>query len=290
MRVIIFGATGLLGKALIREWDQDQVIGLGSKDVDIRDAAQIRNAIERSRPEWIVNAAAYTDVDGCETNRELAFAVNHRGAVNVAEAAKASGSRLLFLSTDYVFDGLSTTPYETDHQRAPRSVYGKSKAMAEEEIGKVFPEACIVRTSWLFGVGGKCFPGTILKLAESCSEIDVVDDQRGSPTHAPDLARAIISLCRTGAAGIVHATNSGDCTWFEFAREIVKGAGLKTVIRPTTSEKFVRPATRPKYSVLSPRSLKHYGITMPHWKEGLKDYLAARQASAPAGYATQTNP
>jgi len=290
MRVTIFGATGLLGKALVREWDQDQVIGLGSKDVDIRDAAKIRNAVERTRPEWIVNGAAYTDVDGCETHRELAFAINHRGAVNLAEAARAFGSRLLFLSTDYVFDGRSTTPYETDHPRSPQSVYGKSKALAEEEIGKVFPDACIVRTSWLFGVGGKCFPDTILKLASSRSEIDVVNDQRGSPTHAPDLARAIVSLCRKGAAGIVHATNSGDCTWFEFAREVVESARLKTLIRPTTSEKFVRPAPRPKYSVLSPRSLKHYGITMPHWKQGLKNYLAARQASAPAGYAAQANP
>jgi dTDP-4-dehydrorhamnose reductase len=287
MRVTIFGATGLLGKALIREWSQDKVVGFGSKDVDIRDVEQVRSAVERARPEWIVNAAAYTDVDGCESNRELAFAVNHRGAVNVAEGAKAFGSRLLLVSTDYVFDGLSTTPYETDHPRAPRSVYGKSKAQAEEDIGRVFPDACIVRTSWLFGVGGKCFPDTILKLGASRSEIDVVDDQRGSPTHAPDLARAIISLCHAGAAGIIHAANSGDCSWFEFAREIVKGAGLKTVIRPTTSDKFVRPAERPKYSVLSPRSLKQYGIVMPHWKDALREYLAARGTSASAGYATQ---
>lgn len=290
MRVTILGATGLLGKALIQEWSEDQVIGFGSKDVDIRDVGQIRSAVEHACPDWIINAAAYTDVDGCESNRELAFAVNHRGAVNVAEVAKAFGSRLLLISTDYVFDGLSTAPYETNHPRAPRSVYGKSKAQAEEEISRLFPDACIVRTSWLFGVGGKCFPDTILKLAASRSEIDVVDDQRGSPTHAPDLARAIISLCRAGAAGIVHATNSGDCTWFEFACEIVKGAGLNTVIRPTTSDKFVRPAERPKYSVLSPRSLREYGITMPHWKDALGNYLAARHAVAPVGYAKQKNP
>jgi dTDP-4-dehydrorhamnose reductase len=284
MRVTIFGATGLLGKALIREPAQDEVVGFGSKDVDIRDIVQIRSAVERTRPEWIVNAAAYTDVDGCESNRELAFAVNHRGAVNVAEVAKAFGLGLLFLSTDYVFDGLSIAPYETGHPRAPRSVYGTSKARAEEEIAEVFPEACIVRTSWLFGVGGKCFPDTILNLASSRSEVDVVNDQRGSPTHAPDLAHAIISLCHGGAGGIVHATNSGDCTWFEFACEIVKGAGLKTVIRPATSDKFVRPAARPEYSVLSPRSLNQYGITMPHWKDALGDYLAARRAAG--GHAT----
>jgi dTDP-4-dehydrorhamnose reductase len=283
MRVTIFGATGLLGKALIREWQRDRVAGVGSKDVDIRDADQVSRAVERTRPEWIVNAAAYTDVDGCESSQELAFAVNCRGAVNVAQVAKAHGSRLLFLSTDYVFDGLSTTPYETGHPRAPRSVYGKSKAQAEEEIGQLFPDACIVRTSWLFGVGGKCFPDTILKIAAARSEIEVVDDQRGSPTHAPDLARTIIRLCGCGASGIVHATNRGDCSWFEFAREIVRGAGLNTAIRPTTSARFARSAERPKYSVLSPSSLQRYGIVMPHWKDALRDYLSARQAADSAG-------
>src|SRR5579884_3023285 len=201
MRVLIFGATGLLGKPLLREWTEDEVRGVGSKDVDIRDLDQVRRAVENSRPDWIVNAAAYTDVDGCESNRELAFAVNCRGPVNIAQAATSQGSRALLISTDYVFDGLSTSPYETDHPRAPRSVYGRSKAEMEEEIEKLFPAACIVRTAWLFGVGGKCFPDTILKLAASRSEISVVDDQRGSPTHAPDLARAIVLLCRAGEIG-----------------------------------------------------------------------------------------
>jgi dTDP-4-dehydrorhamnose reductase len=276
MRVLIFGATGLLGRPLLSEWKEDEVRGVGSKDVDIRDVEQVREAVESARPDWIVNAAAYTDVDGCESNRELAFAVNCRGAVNIARAAKSCGSRVLLVSTDYVFDGLSTSPYETGHPRAPRSVYGHSKAQMEEEIEKLYPTACIVRTAWLFGVDGKCFPDTILKLTAARSEISVVDDQRGSPTHAPDLARAIIALCRAGASGIVHATNSGECTWFEFAREIVHDAGLSTVVRPTTSDKFVRPAPRPKYSVLSPRSLHAYGVAMPHWKDALRDYLRAR--------------
>jgi dTDP-4-dehydrorhamnose reductase len=279
MRITIFGATGLLGKALKREWQEDEVVGFGSKDVDIRNEEQVRKAIAQTHPEWIVNAAAYADVDGCESNRELAFAVNSRGAANVARAAKAAQSRLLFLSTDYVFDGFASRPYETNHPRAPRSVYGKSKAQAEEEISQVLPDACIVRTSWLFGVGGKCFPDTILRIASMRREIDVVDDQRGSPTHAPDLARAIVALCRSGASGIVHATNAGDCTWFDFAQAIVSGAGVNTVVKPTTSEKFVRPAERPKYSVLSPGSLKQYGIAMPHWKDALSNYLSARNAS-----------
>ncbi len=279
MRVTIFGATGLLGKELVREWQQDEVIGLGSKDADIRDARQVLAAIQRTRPEWIVLAAAYTDVDACETNRELAFDVNCRGAANVAQAAKQCGSRLLFLSTDYVFDGASATPYETGHPRTPRSVYGKSKAEAEVQLSNILPECCIARTSWLFGVGGKCFPDTILTLAASRSEIDVVDDQRGSPTYAVDLARAIIQLCHRGATGIVHVTNSGECSWFEFAQEIVRRAGLQTLVRPTTSEKFVRPAPRPKYSVLSPASAQKYGVVLPRWQDALQNYLSERSAA-----------
>jgi dTDP-4-dehydrorhamnose reductase len=280
MRVTIFGATGLLGKALMREWQQDEVVGLGSKDADIRDPGQVLSVVQRTRPDWIVLAAAYTDVDGCETNRELAFDVNCRGAVNVAQAAKHCGSRLLFLSTDYVFDGASATPYEISHPRAPRSVYGKSKAEAELQLSKILPDCCMARTSWLFGAGGKCFPDTILKLAANRSEIDVVNDQRGSPTYAVDLARAVIQLCRRGAKGIVHVTNTGECSWFEFAREIVRGAGLKTLVRPTTSDKFVRPAERPKYSVLSPKSREQYGIAMPVWQDALQNYLSERNSTA----------
>ncbi len=277
MRITIFGATGLLGKQLVKKWNADEVVGLGSKDADIRDPQQAWNAVYRTHPDWIVLAAAYTDVDGCESNRELAFDVNCHGAMNVARVAKKHGARMLFLSSDYVFDGTGNTPYEVDHQRAPRSVYGQSKAEAEIRLSEIMPDACIVRTSWLFGEGGRCFPDTVLKLATSRSEIDVVDDQRGSPTYAADLAHAIAQLCSRDASGIVHATNRGDCSWFEFAREIVSRAGLTTIIKPTTSDKFVRPAERPKYSVLSSSSLEKYAITMPGWEDALKRYLAARK-------------
>ncbi|MBZ5650142.1 MAG: dTDP-4-dehydrorhamnose reductase [Acidobacteriia bacterium] len=276
MRITIFGATGLLGKALMREWKDDEVTGLGSADGDIRDAKQVLTLVRDSRPDWIVLAAAYTDVDGCETNRDLAFDVNCRGAVNVARAAKQQGTRLLFLSTDYVFDGTKTTPYATDDPRAPRSVYGQSKAEAEVQLGETLPECCIVRISWLFGAGGKCFPATILKLAASRPELEVVGDQRGSPTYSIDLAHAIVQLCRQGASGIVHVTNRGECSWYEFAREIIARAGLKTVVRETTSAKFVRPAERPKYSVLSPESLQKRGIAMPDWRDALTRYLLQR--------------
>ncbi len=276
MKALVFGATGLLGKALTRAWPDDRVTGLGSKDADVRNESQVRDAIERSQPDWVILAAAYTDVDGCETNRELAFEVNCHGAANVARAAKEYGAKLMFLSTDYVFDGTKRTPYEVDDPRAPRSVYGASKAEAEIKILEIMPSACILRASWIFGVGGKCFPDTILRLASGRSELDVVTDQRGCPTYTVDLARAITQLCEKDAKGIVHATNRGDCTWFDFAREIVADAGLDTKINPTTSDKFIRPAERPKYSVLSSASLEQYRLAMPSWQDALQRYLAER--------------
>ena len=279
MRITVFGATGLFGKSLMHEWQDDPVVGLGSKDADLRNESQVRDTIRRTQPDWVVLAAAYTDVDGCETNRDLAFAVNCGGAVNVARAAKEFGAKLIFLSTDYVFDGKKTTPYEPDDPRAPRSVYGASKADAEVQLLEILPEACIARTSWVFGVGGKCFPDTILKLAATRPELDVVTDQRGCPTYTVDLARAIIQLRRKDAKGIVHITNRGDCSWFDFAREIAAKAKLPTKINPTTSDKFVRPAERPKYSVLSSTSLDQYQITMPGWQDALQRYLAERKSN-----------
>jgi dTDP-4-dehydrorhamnose reductase len=279
MRVTIFGATGLLGKALSREWRGDEVTALGSAQVDTRSQDQVDRIFRDHRPEWTVLAAAYTDVDGCETNRDLAFAVNTRGATNVVRAAAVTGSRVLFLSTDYVFDGRKTTPYEVSDPLNPQSVYGKSKAEAEVAIRGILPACCILRTSWVFGTGGKCFPDTILKLASRRSELEVVADQCGSPTYTPDLARAIIQLCRSQAEGTVHATNRGACSWFEFASEIVKGAAAKTIVRPTTSDKFVRPAPRPAYSVLSSASLEKYGIVMPTWQDALQRYLVERTDS-----------
>lgn len=276
MQVTIFGATGLLGKALRRMWHDDEVSGLSSREVDIRDAARVRAVVERTRPHWIVLAAAYTDVDGCESNRDLAFAVNRDGAAHVAEAARREGARLLFLSSDYVFDGKKSQPYETDDPRNPQSVYGRSKAEAEVRLLEIMPDCCIARTSWLFGTGGKCFPDTILRLAASRPTLDVVNDQRGCPTYAEDLAQAIIGLCREDACGIVHVTNAEDCTWFEFASETVKLAGLSTEVRPVNSVEMARPAPRPAYSVLSPASLHQYGITMPGWQDALHRYLGER--------------
>lgn len=278
MKVLILGATGLLGKTLVREWTGDQVVAMGSRDVDIRDSATLSKIIGKARPDWIVLAAAYTDVDGCESHRELAFSVNRDGAVNVAGAARQAGTRLIFLSSDYVFDGKKTSPYEVGDQRNPQSVYGHSKAEAEIKLLEILPDCCIARTSWVYGVGGRCFPDTILRLAASRPALDVVNDQRGCPTYTVDLARAIIQLCRKDASGIVHVTNAGECSWFEFAQEIVTGAGLATQVRPVNSQQIARPAPRPAYSVLSATSLRRYGIEMPGWKDALGRYLQERKS------------
>ena len=273
MRVTLFGASGLLGKDLVQELKTEQLMALSSKDADLRDRQRVRDAIHRSSPDWILLCAAYTDVDGCESNRDRAFAVNCDGAVNVAEAAREAGSRLLFVSTDYVFDGTKRSPYQTTDLRNPTSVYGESKARAEERLLEILPEVCIVRTSWLFGHGGKCFPATILKLASTRPEISVVNDQRGSPTFTRDLASILVQLCRASARGIVHVTNSGNCTWYEFAIEIVRVSALPTVVTPVSTAQFPRPARRPAYSVLSPESLHAYDLRMPEWRDALRRYL-----------------
>lgn len=283
MRTLVFGASGLLGQALMREWrnnedNEDQITGLNSRDADLRNAKQVLEVARREHPDWIVLSAAYTDVDGCESNRELAFAVNRDGAANVAVAAKDTGAKLLFLSSDYVFDGKKHSPYKTSDARNPQSVYGRSKAEAEQQLLNILPECCVVRTSWLFGIGGKCFPNTILKLTASRPSLDVVADQRGCPTYTVDLARAIIELCRKNAHGIVHITNAGSCSWFEFAQEIVKRAKLATDIRPVSTQQMPRPAARPAYSVLSPQSLHRWQIEMPAWQDALQRYLNERNA------------
>ena len=278
MKVMIIGATGLLGRPLMRQWTGAKLMGTGSRDLDIRDAARVRDIIEKDRPDWIVLAAAYTDVDGCEKDPSFAFAVNRDGVVNVANAAKSLGTKLLFLSSDYVFDGTKSMPYEINDARNPQSVYGRSKADAELRLLEILPDACIVRTSWLFGTGGKCFPDTILKLAATRPHLEVVDDQRGCPTYTVDLATAIIALCAKNAGGLVHACNAGECTWFDFAREIVSSAGLNAEVRPVSSAKMARPAPRPTYSVLSATSLHRYGIEMPDWKDALRRYLDERQS------------
>jgi dTDP-4-dehydrorhamnose reductase len=277
MRILIFGATGMLGKSLTEEWSGEEVIGLGSKDADIRDAAQVSAVIAKSRPEWIVLSAAYTDVDGCELDPERAMAVNCQGPIHVAKAAREAGSRLLFVSTDYVFDGEQSVPYEANDPRNPISVYGRSKAEAEVAVLEILPESCIARVSWLFGPGGKSFPDAILANAGKRPEISVVNDQCGCPTYTPDVAKAFTQLIQQNAKGIVHAINRGQGSRFDLAREVVAAAGLPTKVVPTGTENIVkRPARRPKYSVLSSKSLEPYGITFSSWEDAVRRFLQTK--------------
>jgi len=283
MRVLVFGATGLLGRALLQEWTEDEICGLGSRDADICDRSAVRELLASFRPEWTVLAAAYTDVDGCEKNRERARGVNTIGTGNVALHCREFGSRLLFVSTDYVFDGSKSTPYETEDAMNPLNVYGQSKADAEMLVREVLPDACILRTSWIFGVHGRCFPNAILDAAKAGKKLSVVDDQLGRPTYNCHLARTIVRLCRAGAQGTVHASNSGSCSWHEFACHVLGVAGFGDLqVEAVPTEAFPRPAKRPKHAVLSLKSLEPYGVSMPTWQEAAADYIAERNAQTGA--------
>jgi len=273
MRVTLFGSSGLLGQELIRALGDEQLSAFSSRDADLRDSPRIAQVIHHSRPDCIILSAAYTDVDGCEAHRDHALGVNCEGAVHVAQAARACGSRMIFLSSDYVFDGTKGAPYEAGDRRNPINFYGETKARAETRLLDLLPDVCIVRTSWLFGHGGKCFPAAILKLAATQPEISVVNDQRGAPTFTADLATALVALCRQQATGIVHVTNSGDCTWYDFALQIVRNAGLPVRVKPVTTAQFPRPARRPAYSILSPASLHAHNLRMPLWEDALRRYM-----------------
>jgi dTDP-4-dehydrorhamnose reductase len=271
----------MLGTDLLDEWHSDELIPAGSAEADLRDFRQIEKLVLQVCPAWIILSAAYTDVDGCERNPELAFAVNASGVENVARAAQLIAARVFLVSTDYVFDGKGTRPYETTDPIAPLNVYGASKAAGETALAKSEVAWCIGRTSWLFGVHGPSFPEKILRAAETRPELSVVNDQVGSPTYTRDLARAIRDLALRDARGIVHITNEGVCSWFDFAREILAGSGHGTVsVHPISTDQSARPARRPNYSVLSPASLHAYGIRTRPWQEGLQSFLQERAAQS----------
>jgi dTDP-4-dehydrorhamnose reductase len=274
MRVLIIGASGMLGHDLQKEWSGDELIPASSRDADIRDRDEVRALVSGARPDAIVLAAAYTDVDGSERHPQLAFAVNGQGAENVARAASEAGAPILYVSTDYLYDGSSTRAYEPADAIAPLNVYGKSKAAGEAAVRAHATAWCIVRTSWLFGAGGASFPEKILRAAETRPELTVVADQTGSPTFTRDLAGAIRDLVRKKAEGVLNVTNSGSCTWCEFAAEVLRQAGRGEVrVTPITTEQAARLAKRPRYSVLAPTSLHAQGIALRSWQDAVTAYL-----------------
>jgi dTDP-4-dehydrorhamnose reductase len=273
MRILIIGANGMLGKDLAEDWKGDVIIPADSRDADIREINQVRKLVTQQRPDWIILTAAYTDVDGSERNPDLAFAVNRDGTRNVSVVAHELGVKLCYLSTDYVFDGASNRPYEPDDPVHPLNAYGASKAAGERAVQEEAGPWLILRTSWLFGAARVSFPEKILEAANSQPELKVVADQTGSPTYTKDLASAIRELVRLDAHGILNITNSGTCSWFEFAKETLQRAGRSTPVFPITSAEAGRPARRPAYSVLSPKASATCGIALRSWQEALQVYL-----------------
>jgi dTDP-4-dehydrorhamnose reductase len=255
----------MLGQDILRAAG-DAAVALTRADLDVTDASSVSDAPAGAT---VINCAAYTDVDGAESDSETAHAVNGEGARNVAEAAE----RVLYVSTDYVFDGTKDTPYVESDGPAPIQEYGRSKLAGELATARVNPNHLIVRSSWLFGAGGKNFVETILGLARDRDELRVVDDQVGCPTFTGHLAEALVALAAGRERGIMHVAGSGSCSWFEFAREIVGRAGVECLVQPCTTEEFPRPARRPANSVLlSQRS----GPALPAWQDGLDAYLGVR--------------
>jgi len=277
VKVAVIGGTGLLGEGIAAQWQEDELVLAGSRDVDIRERQQIENFLTRHRPEWVVLAAAFTDVDGCERAPEKAEAVNHLGAVQVAEACRDRNTRLLLISTDYVFDGGKQSPYDTDDPINPLSVYALSKAQAESAVRRILPSSCIARVSWLFGAEKKCFANTLLSWAENGQPLRAVVDQRGIPNFNHDTARAVAALVHAGAEGTVHVTNPGEASWYEFACELKRVAGFDAEIEPVRMDDLHRPAGRPHYSAMSDASLRAYGIHLRHWRDALPDFLAQRR-------------
>lgn len=274
--ILVVGANGMLGHDLMKELPGD-VQGLDLPDIDITSCESVQEVLERLKPKVVVNAAAYTDVDGCETNTELAMQVNGEGVAFLAMACRSIGAKLVQISTDYVFDGGKGSPYREDDPTGPLSVYGESK-LAGEMNARFCPDHLIVRTQWLYGVNGKNFVETMIRLAGEKEELAVVDDQTGSPTWTVDLARAIRALLQHDCTGIYHAANSGFCTWNDFAKAIFEKEGLAIRVNPLTTDKLDRPARRPLYSTLDCSKLAaEAGFQPQTWREALASYLAARK-------------
>jgi len=276
MLVLVTGVNGQLGFDVVKELTAKghEAVGVERSELDITDGSAVSAFVQNLKPEAIIHCAAYTNVDAAETDQEGAYKVNGLGTKYLAEAAKNVDAKMVYVSTDYVFDGAGTEPYEVDHPTSPIGVYGETKLAGEKLLQETLEKYFIVRTAWVYGINGNNFVKTMLKLAQDRQELGVVYDQVGSPTYTVDLAKFLVELVVSDKYGTYHASNEGVCSWHEFAVEIFKQAGLNIKVNPLTSEEFPRPAARPKYSVLSKKKIVEQGFTpMRDWKEALKDYL-----------------
>ena len=275
MKVLITGSNGMLGHDLIDVLDgKHELIKTTSKSLDITDKDKVKDYIVNEHPDMVINSAAYTDVDGCETNQEMAYKVNGEGVKNLALACKLVDCPLVHISTDYVFNGENTKPWMEDDEVGPISIYGKSKLQGEEAIESILDKFFIIRTSWLYGINGGNFPKTMLELAKTHDTLTVVTDEIGTPTYTLDLAHAIAELIETEYYGVYHITNSDYCSWFDFAKYIFEVKNIDVNVVPVTAEEFARPASRPHYSVLNNSNWVNNGFKpLRSYKEAIKDYL-----------------
>lgn len=272
MRVLITGADGQLGYELRRVLSNHALVLGIWPEFDLL-KAEAEQYVCEAKPDVVIHAAAYTDVERAEREPDLAMAVNAEGTERVARAATRIGARLICLSTDYVFDGVKGAPYDETDRPNPLNAYGRSKLEGERRAVACCSSTLIVRTAWLYGLHGKNFVKTMMQRAVEQPELRVVADQRGSPTHAGDLAAALARVLETDLRGVAHATGTGDCTWYEFACEIVSQMGGSVPVHPMTTGEAKRAVVRPPYTVLANRVLAAVGITMPHWKDALTRFM-----------------
>jgi len=272
MRILMTGANGQLGSALRRVLSREDLTLKDLPEFDLADPAS-ESQIREAKPDIILHVGAYTNVDQAEREPERAYAVNAQGTRRVAQAAQAAKARLIYVSTDYVFDGTKTSPYDEQDTPHPLNHYGRSKYEGEQAVLTLCPNGLVVRTAWLFGHEGPNFVKTIMRVAQERPVLEVVDDQRGCPTYAEDLAQALSQLALSDLRGICHVTNSGHCSWYEFAQAIVRLTGSMATVNPITTAQFGRSAKRPAYSVLShDRFTAHYP-SLPEWQDALARFL-----------------
>lgn len=274
--IVVAGARGMLGRDLMELYG-DEARAVYHDEMEITDPVSVERTLKTLRPRVVINSVAYTDVDGCESNEERAFAVNGEGVRNLALTTREIGAKLVQVSTDYVFDGGKGTPWLEDDPVNPLSVYGRSKLLGEENA-RLNPDHLIVRTQWLYGLHGKNFVETMLRLGGERDRLAVVDDQVGSPTWTVDLCLAIRALLEKDRRGTYHAANGGNCSWRGFAEAIFRESGMDTAVDPITTEQLGRPAPRPRYSVLDCSRLERdSGFAPEGWREALKKYLRLRR-------------
>jgi dTDP-4-dehydrorhamnose reductase len=283
-RILVIGAKGMLGRDLLEMFRSSNetgspqgfdVVGWDIDEIDIRQQSSTLSKIEGLRPEIVIHLAAYTDVDGCEANRDAAFRVNAEGAKHVAMGARACGAKVIYLSTDYVFDGKKKEPYLENDPPNPLNVYGQTKLKGELYLQELVEDHLIIRTQWLYGKYGRNFVSSILLQAREKQALTIVDDQTGSPTYTVDLSKAILTLIRHNSRGIFHAVNRDVCTWYVFGQAILKFSRVEGVrLIPISSKALGRPAVRPSYSALNTQKLeRETGVSLRHWSEALREYL-----------------